>query len=287
MQGMPKPVKKKKLSDKILPQKVRELVPESEAYMDLLAFERKLDSTIMRKRLDIQEALKRPMKQKRKLRIFISNTCFPGKEGEGDEGNVSSWELRVEGRLMDEDKRAEPSKVKRKFSSFFKSLVIELDKDLYGPDNHLVEWHRGPTTQETDGFQVKRPGDVAVRCTILLLLDYQPLQFKLDQRLARLLGVHTQTRPVIISALWQYIKTHKLQDPHEKEFVHCDPFLKQIFLTDKMKFAEIPQRLNPLLHPPDPIVINHMINVEELRQAGTKKTTCFDIDVEVIPFLDM
>ena len=46
------------------------------------------------------------------------------------------------------------SQVKRKFSSFFKSLVIELDKDLYGPDNHLVEWHRTPTTQETDGFQV-------------------------------------------------------------------------------------------------------------------------------------
>ena len=31
------------------------------------------------------------------------------------------------------------SKQKRKFSSFFKSLVIELDKELYGPDNHLVE----------------------------------------------------------------------------------------------------------------------------------------------------
>lgn len=35
--------------------------------------------------------------------------------------------------------KADQSKVKRKFSSFFKSLVIELDKDLYGPDNHLVE----------------------------------------------------------------------------------------------------------------------------------------------------
>lgn len=58
-------------------------------------------------------------------------------------------------------------------------------------------------------IQVKRPGDKNVRCTILLLLDYQPLQFKLDPRLARLLGVHTQTRPVIISALWQYIKTHR------------------------------------------------------------------------------
>lgn len=33
----------------------------------------------------------------------------------------------------------QPSKQKRKFSSFFKSLVIELDKELYGPDNHLVE----------------------------------------------------------------------------------------------------------------------------------------------------
>ena len=33
----------------------------------------------------------------------------------------------------------ENAKVKRKFSSFFKSLVIELDKYLYGPDNNLVE----------------------------------------------------------------------------------------------------------------------------------------------------
>ncbi|KAF2902815.1 hypothetical protein ILUMI_03372 [Ignelater luminosus] len=277
--------KKKKLADKILPQKVRDLVPESQAYMDLLAFERKLDSTIMRKRLDIQEALKRPMKQKRKLRIFISNTFYPSKEpvadgpeGPGQEGSVASWELRVEGRLL-EDSKNDPNKVKRKFSSFFKSLVIELDKELYGPDNHLVEWHRTLTTQETDGFQVKRPGDKNVRCTILLLLDYQPLQFKLDPRLARLLGVHTQTRPVIISALWQYIKTHRLQDAHEREYIVCDKYLEQIFSCQRMKFAEIPQRLNPLLHPPDPIVINHVISVEG--GAESKQTACYDIDVEV------
>ena len=42
-------------------------------------------------------------------------------------------------------------------------------------------------------------------------------------------------RPVIISALWQYIKTHKLQDQHEKEFVNCDPFLKQIFQVRNSK----------------------------------------------------
>jgi len=46
--------------------------------MDLLAFERKLDATIMRKRLEIQEAIRRPMKQKRKLRVFISHIFSAG-----------------------------------------------------------------------------------------------------------------------------------------------------------------------------------------------------------------
>lgn len=45
-----------------------------------------------------------------------------------------------------------------------------------------------------------------------------------------------------------------------------------------MKFAEIPGRLNQLLFPPDPIVINHTISVEG---ADQKKTSCYDIDVEV------
>ncbi|KAA0719332.1 BRG-1/Brm-associated factor subunit C [Triplophysa tibetana] len=266
--------KRRKMADKILPQRIRELVPESQAYMDLLAFERKLDQTIMRKRVDIQEALKRPMKQKRKLRLYISNTFNPAKpEAEDSEGSIASWELRVEGKLLDD-----PGKKKRKFSSFFKSLVIELDKDLYGPDNHLVEWHRTQTTQETDGFQVKRPGDVNVRCTLLLMLDYQPPQFKLDPRLARLLGIHTQTRSCIIQALWQYVKTNKLQDSHEKEYINCDKYFQQIFDCPRLKFSEIPQRLTNLLLPPDPIVINHIISVDPNDQ---KKTACYDIDVEV------
>lgn len=57
---------------------------------------------------------------------------------------------------------------------------------------------------------------------------FQPPQFKLDPRLARLLGVHTQTRPVIINALWQYIKTHKLQDSHEREFINNDKYFQQV-----------------------------------------------------------
>ncbi len=70
-------------ADRSLLIQVRELVPESQAYMDLLAFERKLDATIQRKRLEIQEVIRRPMKQRRKLRLFISHRFFtPEPEGE-------------------------------------------------------------------------------------------------------------------------------------------------------------------------------------------------------------
>ncbi|EFO26461.1 brahma associated protein [Loa loa] len=283
--------KKRKLVDKLLPMQVRELVPESQAYMDLLAFEQKLDATITRKKLDIQEALKRPIKVKRRLRIYISHTFIPGKEPEreGDEGTVPMWELRVEGRLLDEpsvgvgaagggvaQNRNQP--LKRKFSSFFKSLVIELDKEIYGPDNHLVEWHRTPQTNETDGFQVKRPGDRDVKCTILLLLDYQPMKFKLHPRLGKVLGMATETRPKIIEALWQYIKTHKLQDQIERDNINCDSYLEQIFGVKRMRFMEIPQRLQSLLHQPDPLILHHTIQYSE---GNEKNTACYDIDVEM------
>lgn len=45
-----------------------------------------------------------------------------------------------------------------------------------------------------------------------------------------------------------------------------------------MKFSEIPQRLSALLLPPDPIVIHHLISKET---PENKRTTCYDIEVEV------
>jgi len=278
--------KKAKLKDKVIPQKVRDLVPDSQSYMDLLAFERKLDATILRKRLDIQEALKRPMKIKKKLRVFITNQMHPGRiDGDNEsEDCLPQWEVKIEGRLL-EDTKAEAATVNnlnkikpRKFSSFFKSLVIELDKDLYGPDNHLVEWHRTPQTAETDGFQVKRIGDQSLKCTILMLLDYQPPQFKLDPRLAKLLSIHTATRPTIIQSLWQYIKAHHLQDNQEKEFINLDKYLQQIFECDRIRFSDIPNKLHMHCMPPDPIIINHMVNIES---NEPKRTSIYDITVEV------
>ncbi|KAF8560682.1 hypothetical protein P879_09674 [Paragonimus westermani] len=279
--------RKRRLADRLLTKSVREIIPESESYMELLEVEKKLDFVLMRKRLTLQEAMKRPFKVKRKLRVMLSSTFKPGlaagavgPDGQRLPGDTApGWELKVEGQLL--DKPGQPSnndpKYRRKFSSFFKSLVIELDRELYGPDNHLVEWHRTPTTAETDGFQVKRRGDSNVRCTVLLMLDHQPPEYKLDPRLARILALPSGSRSQIFYALWTYIKTHKLQDPTEKDFINCDPYLEQVFNCPRMRFAEIPSRLVPLQQPADPIVINHIISVE----GESSKTACYDIDVEV------
>lgn len=107
--------KKRKLGDKILSERVcqytiihggtiqcvyihyqvRDLVPESQAYMDLLAFERKLDATISRKRLEIQEILRRPMKEKRKLRVFISHHFFTVEPESGGVSTIHSHHSTV------------------------------------------------------------------------------------------------------------------------------------------------------------------------------------------------
>lgn len=266
-QNAGQPTKKRRLIDKVCQNKILEIIPESQIYHDMFAFERKLDFNITRATLDIQEALKRPARVKKTLRIFISNLFYTHQDT-----GAPSWELRIEGRLT-EDSRSQ----KRKFSSFFKSLVIELDSAIYGPDNHLIEWNRTPTITETDGFQVRRAGDLPVKCTILFQPEHQPRQYKLDRRLARLLGKHTDTRPAIIIALWQYIKNKSLQDNNDREYINNDKYLKHIFECKRMKFSEIPTKLNCLLHPPDPIIINHSI----VRGIGETQRSIYDIDVEV------
>jgi SWI/SNF-related matrix-associated actin-dependent regulator of chromatin subfamily D len=100
----------------------------------------------------------------------------------------------------------------------------------------------------------------------------------LDPRLAKLLSLHTATRPVIIQSLWQYIKTHKLQDNNEKEYINLDKYLQQIFECDRIRFSDIPTKLHMHCYPPDPIVINHAINIEP---NEPKKTSIYEIDVEV------
>jgi SWI/SNF-related matrix-associated actin-dependent regulator of chromatin subfamily D len=273
--------KSRRLGDRVLSQRIRDLVPESKAYMDLLTFEQRLDSTILRKRLEIVETLKRPIKQKRKLRLFISHNFhnLPSKDGmETEQSTPPEWELKIDGRLLDESGTKPETRMKGKFSSFLKNVLVELDPTLYGPEHHLIEWKKDGQTAECDGFQIRRPGDVATKATIIVNLVHDPAQYKLPSKLGKLIGVHTANRPNIVHAAWQYIKANNLQDPSEREYINCDKHLEQIFGVPRMKFSEFPKRLQPLLNNPDPIIIHHHINPEI---PEGRRAVCYDIDVEV------
>ncbi|KAK3746973.1 hypothetical protein QZH41_002530 [Actinostola sp. cb2023] len=167
---------------------------------------------------------------------------------------------------------------------------LEIDDLVLVADDNVQRgnWPLGRVMKVIQGRDGRvRSAEIKTKSTVLhcpitklclLEATREPPQYKLDPRLARLMGIHTQTRPVIVNAIWQYIKSHNLQDAHEREYINNDRYFKQIFETERMKFSEIPQRLSQLLMPPDPIVINHLINKEV---PENKRVTCYDIDVEV------
>ena len=63
------------------------------------------------------------------------------------------------------------------------------------------------------------------------MLD-MPHAYSLKPALAEIVGTQTATRQNIISALWEYIKAHKLQDKEKKNLINCDATLRGIFKQD-------------------------------------------------------
>ncbi|KAJ3281407.1 SWI SNF, matrix associated, actin dependent regulator of chromatin, sub d, member 3, partial [Borealophlyctis nickersoniae] len=264
-------------------------VPESKLYTELQEFEKKLDSTISRKKLDLLDGLAKPIKTKRTLRVFLSNLASDQYIEMSDLGGaadafdlesarIPSWTLRIEGRLLDPPGR-KPNVTPPKFSSFVKSVIVELDRDstLY-PEGNLIEWHKQPGAPECDGFEVKRRGDSDVNAKILIYLDYAPEKQKLSPELAKLLDLHTDTSSNVIMALWQYVKLHKLQDADDKRFINCDEPLTRILGSAKLPFSSVPDALQRHLFRADPVVLEYTIKVDK---EYNMSQFAYDIEVEV------
>ncbi len=58
------------MGEKMLPQSIRQLMPEAEAYMQIVQLEKRMDQIILRKRLAMQEAIKKPIKVRPCLRFL-------------------------------------------------------------------------------------------------------------------------------------------------------------------------------------------------------------------------
>jgi len=226
-------------------------------YKDLREQERRLDYTIMRKRLDLQETFSRNNKRQKTLRIWISNTASnqPWQRGALEENafdfqstGESTARVKVEGRLLDgpdddvmvsddeaEDDDAELKKAARKMapkkmSHFFKSMTVEFDKNRNNvPDpGWQVEWKKQPNATELDVLQFQRKCDENINISINLTRDEQPERYRLSSVLASTLDMEEGDRAEVVMALWEYIQLFNLQEDEDKRSVRCDEQLRQV-----------------------------------------------------------
>jgi SWI/SNF-related matrix-associated actin-dependent regulator of chromatin subfamily D len=225
------------------------------------------------------------------LRMFIYNSYenqAPFYHTENYSANLEppSWTLRIEGHLLDSLESTLPGgrmpptgsrTTKKKFSRFFRKIFIQLDKELYYP-NDTIEWDKSESGVDTDGFEIKRQGDQETTVKIFLHLDYSPTRFKLSPPLAQLLNIHTETRARVTHALWQYIKMYRLQDPDDRRLINNDEALAAVFNCSKMEISALPRLISEHLGPPDPIEIEYTIRctgeIADYREV-------YDVEVEV------
>lgn len=279
--------KKRKVSEKKIPDKVAAFLPESALYTQLLELEGKVDAALARKKTDIQESVKRPPCSQKTLRMYVFNTFAnqPSENAESRSSESPTWTLKIIGSILDDGADSSSSTMVNrctsgpKFSSFFKKITIYLDQTLY-PDNHVILWEnsRSPTLHE--GFEVKRKGDKEFTAIIRLEMNNVPEKFKLSADLSQVLGVEVETRARIMTALWHYVRVKKLQDPNDPALFSCDPPLRKVFGEEKVKFAVASQKLTQHLSPLQPIHLEHRIKLSGNNPSGN---LCYDVLVDV-PF---
>src|SRR3954452_23823734 len=69
----------------------------------------------------------------------------------------------------------------------------------------------------------------------------RPLQ--LSEALAAVIGPGPLPRGEVVSKVWEYIKSHNLQNPENRREILADDKLKEVFGTDKVTMFEMNKHL--------------------------------------------
>lgn len=294
----------KKPTIKTLSKEFDATLPDVQLYRRLVEAEHKIDATINRKKLDLQDTAARSDKKTEVVRVFVSNSVEhqpwqtvagvdePGFAVEASaETKEPAWQLRIEGRVLDDaaevpaaaegvEEEGQNEVERRKFSSFFTSIAVQLDKEKLAPgENGVAEWHEdasAPGRVSFDALDIRRRGSQPVAARITLQPKEQLDAFELSPALARVLALQRETRAGVVLALWHYVRVHKLQDAEEKRVVRCDAALKEVLGVDKFVFAEVGPLLEAHLLTPPPVVIEYEIQVEAENNVGEH---VYDIEV--------
>ena len=64
-----------------------------------------------------------------------------------------------------------------------------------------------------------------------------------SKELAAVVGSEPLPRPEVVSKVWDYIKTHKLQDPQNKREIMADEKLQAVFGNERVTMFEMNKHL--------------------------------------------
>jgi SWI/SNF-related matrix-associated actin-dependent regulator of chromatin subfamily D len=74
------------------------------------------------------------------------------------------------------------------------------------PEGNITEWRKQASSIDSDGVEIKRKGDINVNARIILVPDFNPQKYKVDDALANIISLKLATKPHIIMEVWNYIK---------------------------------------------------------------------------------
>ena len=194
-------------------------------------------------------------------------------------------------------------------SAFIERMEIELDdKQQYPGKEGSVVWSRAAADRAVDGFELHRLGETEVNARVRIHLAFRPARFQLSPALHALLGPQVETRPRVLQALWQYIKHQELQDAERPDHVRLNAELRAVLRfdapgrahgeagaasfkegdpddnNDVVPFSEVVDRLDSLLEPAAPVVVDHRIALggRDDEPSGRSPEQCFDVEVDMV-----
>ena len=95
-------------------------------------------------------------------------------------------------------------------------------------------------------------------------MDNSPKKFTLSKKLQSVLGVEEDTRARIVAALWQYIKSNRLQDAEDRRFINLNHELSEVFDgLERIEFHQIIGFLKQHLVPCQPLTLSFKIDRAE------------------------
>ncbi|RKP20901.1 hypothetical protein ROZALSC1DRAFT_27649 [Rozella allomycis CSF55] len=215
---------KKRTFDIKFPEQLAKIIPDISLYDRLVAAEQKIDSIIMRKNIEIQDAAFQPKGSPQMITFDISTDV-----------SVQGWSSR-------------------KITSVLKGVAV-----VYNDPNTLqesaVQWVRTTNIQDSDGFVMRRNTSMSSNARLILKIENTPERFRLSPALSKAIGLTIDTQSNVLFAVWSYIKANRLQDVHDKKIIINDDVFIEVFKVPKMSFSMLPELIQQHLTPLEPIAI--------------------------------